>query len=58
MYTVNVDYANGESVRITYNDIDCAIGAFNELTEFGGDGYIIDENGVVITANDMEEEWD
>lgn len=56
MYTVNVEYANGESVRITYNDIDCAIGAFNELTEFCGEGYIIDENGVIITEDDMEEE--
>ena len=56
MYTVNVKYANGESARITYSDIDYAIGAFNELTEFEGEGYIIDENGAVINVNDMEEE--
>ena len=44
MYTVIVNNVDDSEWRATYNEYDNALGALYELTEFGGEGCIVDES--------------
>lgn len=50
MFTVLAVYENGERWIHDYNDIDTATAVMHEVTEFGGDGWVTDENGVVVAS--------
>ena len=50
MFVIIVIYENDERWVNDYNDLDTAIAVMHEVTEFGGDGWVIDENGVVVAS--------
>ena len=53
MYTVIANYENGEVWRNTYNDLDVAIAVMYEVTEFAGDGCVMEnENGTLVAVTD------
>ena len=54
MYTVIARYENGEKWENNYNDLDVAIAVMYEVTEFGGDGCVVDGDGVVVAATNIE----
>lgn len=54
MYTVIARYENGEKWENSYNDLDVAIAVMHEVTEFGGDGCVVDGDGVVVAATNIE----
>ena len=44
MYTVFVNYADGTEWHAIYTEYENAVGVLYELTEFGGEGCIMDES--------------
>lgn len=55
MYTVIANYPRlGVTWTETYNDLDVAIAVMYEVTEFDGDGRVVDRDGVVVAATDLD----
>ena len=50
MFVIIVIYENDERWVNDYNDLDIAIAVMHEVTEFGGDGWVIDDDGVVVAS--------
>lgn len=54
MYTVIARYEKREKWESSYNDLDVAIAVMYEVTEFGGDGCVVDGDGVMVAATNIE----
>ena len=55
MYTVIANYPRlGVTWTETYKDLDVAIAVMYEVTEFEGDGRVVDRDGVVVAATDID----